>query len=85
MLEAMAAECLVIGSDTPPVREVIEHGHNGLLTPFFDIEQLSDRVIHALRAPAEFDSMRHAARNTIHERYDFNTKSLPRLMALLSS
>ena len=83
MLEAMAAECLVIGSDTPPVREVIEHNHNGLLVPFFDVEQLADRVVQTLAAPADFGALRRAARQTIIERYDFKTKCLPRLLKLL--
>jgi hypothetical protein len=39
--------CLVIGSDTPPVREIL-NSENGLLTPFFDTEQLAARVIEAL-------------------------------------
>ena len=51
LIEALSAGCLVIGSDTAPVREVID-GENGVLTPFFDSRALADRVIEALEHPA---------------------------------
>lgn len=79
LLEAMSAGCLVIGSDTTPLREIID-GSNGLLVPFFDIDQLSQRVIEALSNPRRFASMRRAARETIVKRYDLQTVCLPRLM-----
>ncbi|WP_247466619.1 glycosyltransferase [Bradyrhizobium sp. 62] len=79
LLEAMSAGCLVIGSDTAPLREIID-GSNGLLVPFFDIEQLSQRVIEALAHPRRFAGMRRAARETVVNRFDLETVCLPRLM-----
>lgn len=70
LLEAMAAECLVVGSRTAPVEEVIEHGRNGLLVDFFDTEALSRTLIAALRQPARFKPLRQAARRTVVERFE---------------
>jgi len=69
MLEAMAAGCLLIGSDTPPVREVIDDGRNGLLVDFFSPSQVADRIDEALDRRAEMAPLREAARRTVLERY----------------
>jgi glycosyltransferase involved in cell wall biosynthesis len=82
LLEAMSAECLVIASDTAPVREVIDN-ENGVLVPFFDTEQLADRVVDALANPQRYRAMRNQARQTILDRYDMERVCLPKMMSYL--
>jgi glycosyltransferase involved in cell wall biosynthesis len=82
MLEAMAAGCLVIGSATPPVQEVIEHGRNGLLADFFNSEMIAEHVLDALRRPEAFETMRQAARWTALSRYSL-ARCLTRQLDLL--
>ncbi len=64
LLEAMASGCLVIGSDTAPVREVIEDGVNGMLVGFFDVEAIAEEVCRVLKSVGEFDSQKEAAKLT---------------------
>ena len=78
LLEAMSAGCLVIGSDTAPVREVL-NDKNGVTVPFFDIEGLAERVITALAGRERFSDVRAAARQTILDRYDLARSCLPAL------
>lgn len=61
MLEAMASGCLVIGSRTGPVEEVIADGVNGLLTDFFDMGALADRIVQALNGGESLHPLRQAA------------------------
>lgn len=83
LLEAMATECLVLGSDTPPVRDAITPGVDGILNDFFDVEALSDAMIEACRNPDKFTEMRKAARQTIIRRYDRATICEPAWTALV--
>ena len=69
MLEAMASGCLLIGSRTGPVQEVIQDGVNGLLVDFFDTGAMADRIVEALNNSAAFTPMRHAARESAVEGY----------------
>jgi len=70
MLEAMSCGCLIVGSDTPPVREVITPGENGLLVSFHDPAALARQVVEALERQRELAPLRAAARQTVVERYD---------------
>ena len=69
MLEAMASGCLVIGSRTGPVQEVIEDGVNGLLVDFFDAGAMADRVVAALDNAEAMRPLRQAAQRCVAERY----------------
>lgn len=69
MLEAMSCGCLVLGSKTAPVEEVIIHGENGLLVDFFGQNALVDQVTEALNRPQDFAEVRQKARETILQRY----------------
>ena len=73
MLEAMAAGCLVIGSRTPPVEEVIKDGQNGLLVNFFSPEEIADRVDQTLDHPQRMAHIRRAARQTVLDHYALET------------
>ncbi len=71
LLEAMAAQCLVVASMTGPVQEVID-GTNGILTDFFDHDALAGHVIAALETPEAFQDRRRRARTTVADRYEKN-------------
>jgi len=64
LVEAMSAGCLIIASDTAPLRDVVRHGDNGMLVPFFDVRQLSATVVDALRRPQAYGALRARARAT---------------------
>jgi glycosyltransferase involved in cell wall biosynthesis len=83
MLESMASECLLIGSRTAPVEEVVRHGENGLLVDFFDPQELADTVAEALRQPEKYREMRREARRTIVRDYDLKRVCLPAQLSLI--
>lgn len=85
MLEAMSCGALVLASSTPPVTEVIEDGINGMLVDFFDTESLVRRVYELLEAGESLQGIKDKARETVVERYDLKTRSLPAQIELLKN
>jgi glycosyltransferase involved in cell wall biosynthesis len=85
LLEAMSIGCLILASDTAPLREVIEHGKTGLLTPFFDVEALAHSAADALARGQELAHLRAAARDVVIRDYDLQSRCLPELVALLET
>ncbi|MDR3391634.1 MAG: glycosyltransferase family 4 protein [Sulfuriferula sp.] len=83
MLEAMSAGCLIIGSRTSPVEEVIRHQDNGLLVDFFNSAEIAETVIATLEQPEAFAQIRRNARQTVVERFDLKRVCLPAQLGLL--
>ncbi len=84
LLESMACGALVVGSRTPPVEEIIQHGKNGFLVDYFDDQELANQIAEVIKNPDQNIFIREAARNTIVERYELQI-SLRRQLALLNA
>ncbi len=92
MLEAMATGCLIVGSKTQPVEEVIKDKKNGYLVNFYDIEEfvktideiLESKVINNSIHNDKNQKIRMNARKTIVDNYDLK-KLLPKQIELIKS
>lgn len=67
LLEAMASGCVVVASDTAPVREVVVDGANGMLVDFFDCQAIAGRVSKVLNSCGEYAALQLAAKKTASE------------------
>lgn len=83
LVEAMACECLILGSDTAPVRDAITPGVEGVLNDFFDVPALSAAMIDACADPARYLAMRQAARATALRLFDRETVGVPAWLDLV--
>ena len=82
-VEAMAAGCLVIGSSTPPVMELLKNGVNGLTADFFDTKALVARMDYAMKNRKKLMKLRAAARKAAVTHFDLKRKVLPQWEDLL--
>jgi glycosyltransferase involved in cell wall biosynthesis len=80
LLEALASECTVLGSDTGPLKEIIRNDQNGLLCNYFDVDGLARRALQVLKDPAAYRVLGRAARKGIQEKH-----SLPVSLPLTAS
>ena len=82
LIEAMSCGCLVIASDTAPVRDVVNSG-NGVLFPFFSIERLAENIVDALANPDRYAALRKKARDDVAIKYDMRRKCVPEFLAMI--
>ena len=75
LLDALACECVVLASDTAPVREVIRHEDNGLLAGFFDVDGLAEQALRVLADPRAYRRLAAAGRALVEERYGLEQTS----------
>jgi glycosyltransferase involved in cell wall biosynthesis len=81
-IESMSTGCLVLGSDTQPVHEVITDGENGLLVDFFNPKAVADRISEVLDHPTRMAELRVKARQTVLDRYALKDL-LPKQLAMI--
>ena len=81
MMDAMSCGAVVLGSDTPPVAEMVTEGATGLLAGFFDVDALVTKAAAVLRDPAAYRPLGRAAERLVAERYSLDVV-LPQMVAL---
>jgi glycosyltransferase involved in cell wall biosynthesis len=81
LMNALACGVTVLCSNTPPVREMVQHGKNGLLVDFFDVEGLVEQAEKVLNKPEEFRGLGQAGGEMINNHYSLDV-CLPRMLHL---
>lgn len=84
ILDAMSAGCCIVASNTAPVLEVIEDNYNGLLTDFFNVNQIVEKIKYALDNKEKMQEIRKNARQNVLDKYDL-TKVLPQQIKTINS
>ncbi len=84
LLEAMAAGCVVLVSDTEPHRQVIRPGETGLLVDARDADTLARRALAVLDDPEAHRPLGDAAAQFVRERFSQDA-CLPQLAEQLGS
>ncbi|WP_170952598.1 glycosyltransferase [Rhodobacter sp. JA431] len=70
LLEAMAAGCLVIGSNTAPVREKVDDMETGILVDMDDRDEVAEMIEWVFDNPLEAAEIRAQAREFVLEHFD---------------
>jgi len=65
LLEAMSVGCHIIASDTQPVKEFVQNEVSGHLVDFFNVEQLLERTILALKGGTGNEHIGEHARQSV--------------------
>lgn len=72
-LEAMAAGCCIVASNTEPVKEVMQDKFSGLLVDFYDINAIVDNVSKIMDNREKYSLLCENARDVVVKNYDLKT------------
>lgn len=81
LMDALACGATVLASDTAPVKEMIEHGKNGLLADFFEVDGFVDQACKVLDAPGDYRHLGAAGAELINAKYSLEV-CLPQMLEL---
>jgi glycosyltransferase involved in cell wall biosynthesis len=81
LLNALACGATVLASNTAPVQEVVQHGQNGLLVDFHDVEGLAQTAVKVLADPAQYRPLGQAGVEMVRQRYSLDV-CLPQMLQL---
>lgn len=85
LLEAMSVGCALVGSNTAPVREVLEHDQNSLLVDFFDTAALAQTVADLLADAPLRQRLGAQARQWVQTHADLHQVTLPQQLQWLQA
>ena len=85
LLESLSCGCLVIGSNTEPVSEIITDKKNGILTDFFDYKEIANKVNAVLDKPENYNKLTETARQHIIKNYDLKKVCLPKTIEFVEN
>lgn len=78
LFQALSTGCLVVASDSAPVRDAITHRENGLLVAPYDIPAFVTQILDTLESPQRYTGLRGAARQKVVAQFSFEV-CLPQL------
>lgn len=81
LMNALACGATVLASGTAPVREIIQHGRNGLLAEFFDVEGFASQALGVLEDPAAFRHLGASGAELVRSSYSLDV-CLPQMLTL---
>ncbi len=75
LIEAMSCGTIPIATDLPAFADTIKHGVTGFLVKQANAGEISDRVVHILRARDKLSDMKARVRDYVVRNYDWNIVS----------
>lgn len=84
VLNALACGATMLASDTPPVREMIQNGVNGVLFDFFNVDALAELTSQLLDRRDEYRVLGQQGAAIIQEKYSVDV-CLPKMVELYES